>query len=145
MSILLSKLLSQRAIGITTAVRKAGRDPLTGEIIGAAIEVHRNLGPGLLESAYRECLRWELWHRGFGVDCERPLPVFYKGTHVDVGYRIDLVVEERVLVETKSVARLAPIHTAQVITYLKLSRLPIALLINFNVRVLIDGVVRLAV
>lgn len=107
--------------------------------------MHRSLGPGLLESAYRECLRWELWDRGFCVDCERPLPVFYKGTHVDVGYRIDLVVEERVLLETKSVARLAPIHTAQVITYLKLSRLPVALLINFNVRVLVDGVVRLAV
>ena len=145
MRILLCHLLSQRATSITTEAQSARRDPLTGEIIAAAIEVHRTLGPGLLESAYRECLRWELWDRGFAVECERPLPVFYKGTHVDVGYRIDLVVEERVLVETKSVARLAPIHTAQVITYLKLSRLPVALLINFNVRVLIDGVVRLAV
>jgi GxxExxY protein len=118
-------------------------DPLTSQIIGAGIEVHRELGPGLLESAYRECLGWELWQRGLAVDRERALPLLYKGTRVDAGYRVDLVVDGRVLVEIKAVDRLAPIHTAQVITYLRLSGLHLGLLINFNVRVLKDGIVRL--
>ena len=124
--------------------KEADRDSLTHEIIGAAIEVHRHLGPGLLESAYRECLCWELWRRGSAVERERALPLLYKGTQVDASYRVDLIVEGRVLVEVKAIERLAPIHTAQVITYLRLSGLHVGLLINFNVRVLKEGITRLA-
>jgi GxxExxY protein len=120
------------------------RDPLTHEVISAAIEVHRHLGPGLLESAYRECLCWELLQRGSVVERERALPLVYKGTHVDAGYRVDLIVEGRVLLEIKAVERFAPVHIAQVLTYLRLSGLHVGLLINFNVRVLKAGIMRLA-
>jgi len=134
--------VSRRAKSITTEAQRAQSDPLTREIIGAGIEVHRHLGPGLLESAYRECLCWELQHRGFTVERERALPLIYKGARVDVGYRIDLIVDERVLVELKSIERLATIHTAQVLTYLRLSSLHLGLLMNFNVSRLTDGIVR---
>jgi GxxExxY protein len=136
------RLLPQRAKSITTEAQRAQRDPLTREIIGAAIEVHRHLGPGLLESAYRECLCWELQHRGFAVERERALPLVYKGIRVDVGYRLDLTVDERILVELKCVERLATIHTAQLLTYLRLSGLRLGLLMNFNVSRLADGLVR---
>ena len=134
--------LPQRAKSITTEAQRAQRDPLTRELIGAGIEVHRCLGPGLLESAYRECLCWELQHRGFTLERERALPLIYKGARVDVGYRIDLIVEERVLIELKCVERLATIHTAQVLTYLRLSGLRLGLLMNFNVSRLTEGIVR---
>jgi len=135
--------LSQRAKSITTEAQRAQRDPLTAEIIGAGIEVHRHLGPGLLESAYRECLCWELQHRGLAVQRELALPLCYKGLCLDASYRLDLIVNERVLVELKAVDRLAPVHTAQAITYLRLSGLHLGLLMNFNARVLKDGIVRL--
>src|SRR5687767_1092711 len=136
------ELLSQRAKSKTTEVPSAQRDPLTGRIIGAAIEVHRQLGPGLLESAYRECLCWELQHRGIAVEREIALPLVYKGVRVDAGYRLDLIVEGSVLIELKAVERLAPVHTAQAITYLKLSGLRVCLVMNFNASVLRDGIVR---
>src|SRR5687768_13285974 len=118
---------------ITPGAANAQRDPLTAEIIGAGIAVHCHLGPGLLESAYRECLCCELRLRGLAVVRERIVPLVYKSARIDVGYRADLIVNERVLVELKCVERLAPIHTAQVITYLRLSGLHVALLMNFNV------------
>ena len=117
-------------------------ETLSGEVIGAAIEVHRLLGPGLLESAYRECLCWELRDRGHVIDRERAFPVAYKGARVDVGYRADLIVDARLLVELKSTDRIARVHTAQLLTYLKLSRLRLGILMNFNVPVLKDGILR---
>jgi GxxExxY protein len=115
---------------------------ITGSIIAAAIEVHRELGPGLLESAYHSCLCRELALRGVAFQTEVELPVDYKGTHLDCGYRIDLLVENKVAVELKSVEKILPIHQAQLLTYLRLSRMRVGLLINFNVRVLRDGVLR---
>jgi len=112
-------------------------------VIGAALEVHRQLGPGLLESAYEACLFKELVDRGLTVSRQVALPVHYKGTTVEVGYRLDLVVEGEVVVELKAVESLQPIHQAQLITYLKLSGYPIGLLINFNVPLLKDGLRRL--
>ena len=118
------------------------KDPITSQIIGAAIAVHRHLGPGLLESAYRECLCRELQLRGMTAACERAIPVTYKGIRVDLGYRADLIVDERVLVELKSVERLAPVHATQVITYLRFSGLHVGLLMNFNVPLLREGILR---
>jgi len=119
-----------------------GRDPRTSPIIGAAIEVHRNLGPGLLESAYEECLCHELHLRG--IDCKRqvPLPLLYKGLKLDCGYKIDLIVQDEVVLELKAVERLLPIHEAQLLTYLKLTGKRVGLLINFNVPLLTQGIVR---
>jgi GxxExxY protein len=136
-------LLSPGAKSITTETQRAQRDPLTGRIIAGGIEVHRYLGPGLLESAYRECLCWELRQRGLSIERERPLPLVYKGNHLETAYRLDLIVNEHVLVEIKAVERLAPVHIAQVITYLRLSSLRTALLMNFNSPCLRDGIVRL--
>ena len=116
---------------------------LTHEIIGAAMEVHRTLGPGLLESAYEECLARELTVRGIFFERQRPLPVVYKDVKLECGYRIDLVVDKRVIVELKAVDTLAPIHEAIVLTYLRLSGCKIGLLINFNTAVLKDGIRRL--
>lgn len=118
-------------------------DTLTGKIIGAAIEVHRALGPGLLESAYEACLIYELRLRRLKVESQKPLPVFYKDVMLDCGYRLDLVVEDQVIVEIKSVVGFAGIHEAQVLSYLKLSGCKIGLLINFNVKILKDGIRRL--
>jgi GxxExxY protein len=118
---------------------------LTHEIIGASIEVHRLLGPGLLESAYEECLAKELSLRGLRVERQKAVPVVYKETKLECGYRIDLLVESRVIVELKSVEALAPIHEAIVLTYLRLSGCKLALLVNFNVRVLKDGIRRFVV
>ncbi len=117
---------------------------ITGAIIGAAIEVHRALGPGLLESTYEACLVYELREHGFHVEYQKPLPVVYKGVTLDCGYRIDLLVEHCVIVELKSVDQIIPIHLAQLLSYLKLSGNPVGLLINFNVNVLIDGVKHIA-
>jgi len=119
-------------------------NPITGQIIGAAIEVHKELGPGLLESVYKICLAHELRSRGIVVSCEQDLPVVYRDTKLETGYRVDLLVENRVLVEVKAVRDLHPIFVAQTLTYLKLSGKRLALLINFNVEVLRDGIKRLA-
>lgn len=115
---------------------------LTGKIIGAAIEVHRALGPGLLESAYEACLIYELRLRRLKVESQKPLPVFYKDVMLDCGYRLDLVVDDWVIVEIKSVVGFAPIHEAQLLSYLKLSDYKIGLLINFNMKILKDGIRR---
>ena len=115
---------------------------LTEKIIGAAIEVHRELGPGLLESAYKACLARELELRGVAFECEKPMPLEYKGLRVDVGYRLDVLVDGRVIVELKAVADLIPLHEAQLLTYLRLSGIRVGLLINFNVPVLKEGIVR---
>jgi len=112
---------------------------ITEAIIGAAIEVHRHLGPGLLESAYRECLRYELTQRGYEALQEVPLPLLYKEVKLDCGYRLDLVVSDAVIVEIKSVDSLAPIHEAQLLSYLKISGGKIGLLLNFNVKLLKHG------
>lgn len=117
-------------------------EEITDKIIGAAIEVHRVLGPGLLESAYEECLCHELKLRGLAFQRQVQLPVRYKEVRLDCGYRLDLVVAEAVVVEIKSVERLEAIHEAQLLTYLQLSRLKVGLLINFNVPLLKQGIVR---
>jgi GxxExxY protein len=116
---------------------------LTHEIIGAAIEVHRMLGPGLLESAYEECLARELAIRGLPFERQKPVPVTYKDVKLECGYRIDLLVDGTVVVELKAVDALAPIHDAIVLTYLRLSGCRIGLLINFHAVVLKDGIRRL--
>jgi GxxExxY protein len=115
---------------------------LTERIVGALIEVHRNLGPGLLESAYEACVCRELELRELSFRRQLALPVFYKGVRMDCGYRVDIVVAESVLVEIKTVEHLLPIHVAQVVTYLKLSAIPVGLLATFNVRFLREGVRR---
>ena len=117
---------------------------ITEAIIGAAIEVHRALGPGLLESAYVVCLVYELRQRGFNVLEQVPLPLVYKEVTLDCGYRLDLLVNDAVIVEVKSVESLAPIHEAQLLSYLKLEDCKIGLLINFNVKMLKQGIKRLA-
>jgi len=118
---------------------------ITHEIIGAAMEVHKRLGPGLLESAYEECLFHELHLRNLKVDRQKGLPVVYKEVKLDCGYRLDLLVEGRVIVELKSVENLAPIHEAIILTYLRLSGHKTGLLINFNATVLKDGLRRFIV
>lgn len=115
---------------------------VTERIIGAAIEVHRSLGPGLLESAYEACLATELRERGLFVEEQVIVPVVYKGRPIEVAYRIDLLVEKSVVVELKSVDEVTPIHEAQLITYLKLASKKVGLLINFNVELLKNGVTR---
>ena len=116
---------------------------ISGKIIGAAIEVHKHLGPGLLESAYEECLCCELDLRGIKFQRQVPLPLNYKGLKLDCGYRLDRLVEDKVVVELKTVEAIAPIHEAQMLTYLKLRDIRIGLIINFNVRLLVEGVRRL--
>lgn len=115
---------------------------LTERIIGAAIEVHRKLGPGLLESAYRECFARELLLRSISFERERPIPLVYKDVHLECGYRLDFLIEKLVVVEVKSVDGLAPIHEAQLITYLRLGGWNLGLLINFNVLLLKNGIRR---
>ncbi|MEX0938944.1 MAG: GxxExxY protein [Pirellulales bacterium] len=121
----------------------AKEDALTGEIIGAAIDVHREIGPGMLESAYEQCLCHELTLRTLRFQRQVPLPVVYKGVRLECGYRMDIVVESTVLVELKTVEKLQPIHEAQLLTYLKISGLKLGLLINFNVPVLKQGIKRI--
>ena len=119
------------------------KDVLTDQIIGLAIEVHRHLGPGLLESAYEECLCYELKQNGIGFLRQFPLPVVYKSVRLDCGYRIDIIVENRLILELKANERLLPVHEAQVITYMRLSGMRTGLLLNFNTPVLKDGIRRL--
>jgi GxxExxY protein len=111
-------------------------------VIGAAIEVHRRMGPGLLESIYRSCLVLELQLRGHAVATEREVPVHYRGRRLECGFRIDLVVDEKLIVEVKAVRALEPVHSAQVLTYMRLTGLRHGLLINFNVQLLKDGIKR---
>ena len=136
--VLCVKFLSARTLAMTD-------NDITHEIIGAAIEVHKRLGPGLLESAYEECFAHELRLRNLRVDRQVGVPVVYKETKLECGYRIDLLVESKIVVELKSVEGLAPIHEAIILTYLRLSGHKIGLLINFNVAVLKDGVRRFIV
>jgi GxxExxY protein len=116
---------------------------ITGEILSAAIEVHRTLGPGLLESHYTSCMQFELSARKLRFVSQRAIPIVYKGMDLGAGYRVDLIVEDVVVVETKSVAALLKVHESQALTYMKLTDCPAGLLINFNVPRLMDGVKRL--
>ena len=118
------------------------RDPFTGQIIGCAIEVHRVLGPGLLESTYQQCLAHELHLHGIPFKLEHPMPVEYKGVQLDCGYRIDVLVDDRLILELKAVEEVSGIHKAQLLTYMKLSGIRTGLLINFNVQRLADGIER---
>jgi GxxExxY protein len=118
---------------------------LTGKIIDCAVTVHKELGPGLLESAYEECLFFELNSLGLDVVRQLPMPLIYKGHRMDIGYRIDLLVEEKVIIEIKAIDSINPVHQAQIMTYLKLSGCRIGLLINFNVDYLKDGIRRLII
>lgn len=115
---------------------------ITEKIIGAAIRVHRELGPGLLESAYEACLTHEFADSGLAFTRQVPLPVRYAGRALDCGYRLDLLVEDAVIVEIKSIDKFAPIHEAQLMTYLRLAGLPVGLLLNFNVVRMTDGILR---
>lgn len=118
-------------------------EELTGKIIGSAIEVHRRLGPGLLESAYEECFCHELHLHGIPFERQKPLPLEYKGIKLDCGYRMDIVVDNKVVVELKCVEQIMPVHEAQLLTYLKLSKIKVGLIINFYTAVLKDGIKRL--
>ena len=120
-------------------------DDLSHQVIGCALEVHRTLGPGLLESAYEQCLAHELSLNNIGFKLQEPLPVVYKGKRLDCGYRADVLVADQLLVELKSVERLIALHEAQIITYLKVSRIKVGLLMNFNAEVLKDGLKRFVV
>jgi GxxExxY protein len=118
-------------------------DRLTNSIIGAAIAVHRELGPGLLESAYEACLAFELTERGFRVERQKPLPVTYRGINLDCGYRLDLLIEDKVILELKTVDKLQPIHDAQLLSYLKMANKKVGLLINFHSFRVKDGIKRI--
>jgi GxxExxY protein len=115
---------------------------LSNKIIGCAIEVHRELGPGLLENAYKECLAFELKKEGLNIEVEKPIPLFYREIKIDCGYRADIIVEDTVILELKSVDELNNIHLAQVLTYLRLAECSLGLLINFNVKLLKEGIKR---
>ncbi len=122
---------------------KESLDEISRRIIGAAIEVHRHLGPELLESAYESCLVFELKRHGLSIEEQKPLPVVYKAVKLDFGYRLDLVVEDEIVVEIKAVERLLPIHEAQLLSYLRLSNKRVGLLMNFHVAVLKNGLKRI--
>ena len=117
-------------------------DAVSSSIIGAAIEVHRALGPGLLEAAYESCLAFELAERGHFVERQKAVPVEYKSVRVEAGFRIDLLVDEKIIVELKAVESILPVHRAQLMTYLKLTGLRVGLLMNFNVNILKQGLHR---
>lgn len=116
------------------------RSPIAEKVIGCAIEVHRAVGPGLLESAYERCLAKELTERGLRYSTQVPVPLVYKGVDLECGYRLDFVVENEVVVEVKSVEQVLPVHKAQLLTYLRLTQLPQGLLFNFNVTLLKTGI-----
>src|ERR1700761_5554449 len=125
--------------------KRLGNDILTEQIIGAAIQVHRELGPGLLESTYEACMCHELLLSGLSIERQKVIPIFYKGIKLDAGYRLDLVIEGKVIVEIKSVSEILPIHEAQLLSYLKQTRGGRGLLINFNVKLLKYGIRRLII
>ena len=127
----------------TESTEEFENNSLTDSIIGAAISVHRELGPGLLESTYEKCLAFELTQSGLQIAAQQEIPIKYKGQSIESGFRADLIVEGKVLIELKSVDQLIPVHTAQVLTYLKLTGLRTGLLINFNVQLLKNGIKRL--
>lgn len=129
-------------IPVQERIQRMERDALTEKIIGCAIEVHRAFGPGLLESAYEHCLGYELSLNNIPFRLQVPVPIEYKGTNLDCGYRIDVLVDEQVILELKSVEKTLAIHEAQLLTYMKLANIGIGLLINFNVRRLVDGIRR---
>jgi GxxExxY protein len=116
----------------------------SGKVIGAAIEVHNALGPGLLESAYEECLCLELSNRNISYERQKELPIEYKGVTLDCGYRLDVLIPDKLIIELKSCEDIQPIHRAQLLTYLKLTGIKVGLLINFNVPVLKEGIVRIS-
>lgn len=118
-------------------------EELGNTVIGAAIKVHRTLGPGLLESAYQKCLDYELRKMGLRVECELTLPIQYEAVKIDAGYRIDMIVEELIIIENKTVERLLPIHEAQLLTYLKMRGCRLGYLLNWNVPMLKEGIKRL--
>lgn len=128
-----------RRLQVTSLMQSVELDPVAHSIIGAAIEVHRSLGPGLMESAYQMCLAYELMQRGLRLQKEVPVPVMFKGIRMECGFRLDFLVDEGVIVEVKSVERLMPIHTAQVLTYLRLTGARQAFLINFNAVTVKEG------
>ena len=115
-------------------------DTLTKTVIGCAIEVHRNLGPGLLESSYEACLIYELNKIGLSAKNQVELPIYYKDQYINTGYRLDILLPNKLIIELKAVDKLLPIHSAQLITYMKLSEISTGLLINFNVLKLVDGI-----
>ncbi|HNR69678.1 MAG TPA: GxxExxY protein [bacterium] len=117
-------------------------DPLSNRVIGCAIAVHRGLGPGLLESAYEQCLAREFSLAELAFEVQKSMPVEYKGIHLDCGYRLDFLVENKLIIELKAVAALLPVHEAQILTYMKLAQVSVGLLINFNVEVLKEGIKR---
>ena len=119
-------------------------DSIAAEIVDSAFKIHKALGPGLLESAYEACLEHELTKRGYTVERQKPQPVHYDGIIIDTGYRLDLLVNDLVIIELKAVVELAPIHHAQLTTYLKLSQKTLGLLINFNVHLIKNGIRRIA-
>jgi GxxExxY protein len=128
----------------TESTEEFENNSLTDAIIGAAISVHRELGPGLLESTYEKCLAFELSQSGLQIAAQKEIPIKYKGQSIESGFRADLIVENKVLIELKSVDQLIPVHTAQVLNYLKLTGLRTGLLINFNVQLLKNGIKRLS-
>jgi len=119
-------------------------DDIAKEIVDAAFKIHRKLGPGLLESAYEACMAHELTRRGFTVERQKTQPVYYEGMEIEVGYRLDILVNDSVIIELKAVEQLAPIHQAQIMTYLKLSDKTLGFLINFNVPLIKQGIRRIA-
>jgi GxxExxY protein len=124
------------------ATERETLNSLSHRIIGAALRVHTEIGPGMLESAYDACLAFELLQDGLSIERQRPLPLTYRGHRLDCGYRLDLVVEDVVIVEVKSIGRVERVHTAQLLSYLRQSKLKLGLLINFNVKWLQDGIRR---
>ncbi len=117
---------------------------ISGHVVDAAMRVHTALGPGLLESAYEACMAVALRNRGLRVERQVPSPIVFEGIRIDVGYRLDLLVEQEVVVELKAVTKVLPIHHAQLLSYLRLGRYPVGLLLNFHVRHMRDGIIRLA-
>jgi GxxExxY protein len=118
-------------------------ETLDHRVIGAAIEVHKRLGPGLLESVYEECLALELAHQGISFERQKPIPITYRGQQIAATYRLDFIVADELILELKAVEKLEPVHTAQVLTYLRLTNNKLGLLINFNIPVLKDGIKRI--
>ncbi len=126
----------------TPAPIRRSPNEISRVVLDASMKIHSFLGPGLLESTYKACLSQELRNRGLRVEMERPLPVIYEGTKLEIGYRVDMLVEDSVIIEIKSIDAITPVHQAQVLSYLRLSGMSLGLLINFNVAHLKDGIKR---
>ncbi len=122
--------------------KKTEINKLTEKIIGLVIEVHRNLGPGLLENVYKKCLSYELKQAKIDFELEKELPIYYKGIKIDCNYRLDIIINKILILELKSVDKLMPVHEAQILTYMKLTNTPVGLLINFNEAIVINGIKR---